>query len=197
MLDVDGTIYQTLDLKERAWHATTSNDRSIGVEIANMGAYPVGGKNPFAEWYGTNAAGETILTIPKRFGDGGIRTKNFVGRPARKEPVYGKIQGEDLIQYDYTPEQYAALTKLTAALSKVFPKLKCDYPKDAQGKLIPHKLPDDELENYQGVLGHYHIQSNKNDPGPAMDWEKVVGGAKKILGGSGDNRRHSPRAREG
>src|SRR3954464_5598425 len=30
MLDVDGTIYQTLDLKERAYHATTSNDRSIG-----------------------------------------------------------------------------------------------------------------------------------------------------------------------
>ena len=38
LLDVDGTVYQTLDLKERAWHATTSNDRSIGIEIANIGA---------------------------------------------------------------------------------------------------------------------------------------------------------------
>ena len=45
MLDLDGTIYQTLDLKERAWHATTSNSRSVGIEIANMGAYPVNGKN--------------------------------------------------------------------------------------------------------------------------------------------------------
>jgi hypothetical protein len=27
MLDVDGTVYQTLDLKERAWHATSSNSR--------------------------------------------------------------------------------------------------------------------------------------------------------------------------
>src|SRR6185436_10066958 len=35
MLDVDGTIYQTLDLKERAWHATSSNTRSVGIEIAN------------------------------------------------------------------------------------------------------------------------------------------------------------------
>jgi N-acetyl-anhydromuramyl-L-alanine amidase AmpD len=43
MLDLDGTIYQTLDLKERAWHATTSNNRSVGIEIANMGAYPVNG----------------------------------------------------------------------------------------------------------------------------------------------------------
>jgi hypothetical protein len=30
MLDLDGTIYQTLDLKERAWHATTSNARGKG-----------------------------------------------------------------------------------------------------------------------------------------------------------------------
>ena len=39
MLDIDGTIYQTIDLKEQAWHATTSNPRSIGIEIANIGAY--------------------------------------------------------------------------------------------------------------------------------------------------------------
>jgi N-acetylmuramoyl-L-alanine amidase len=182
MLDVDGTIYQTLDLKERAWHATTSNDRSVGVEIANMGAYSVNGKNPFDQWYGTNAAGETILTIPKRLGDGGIRTKDFVGRPAHSEPVRGQIQGSDLVQYDYTPEQYAALTRLTAALCKVFPKMKCQYPVDADGKLIPQKLPDAELEKYQGVLGHYHIQKNKTDPGPALDWERVVGGAQEILG---------------
>jgi N-acetyl-anhydromuramyl-L-alanine amidase AmpD len=182
MLDLDGTIYQTLDLKERAWHATTSNDRSVGVEIANIGGYPAHGKNPFAQWYQTNADGKVFITLPPRFGNGGIRTTNFVGHPARNELVRGTIQGEDLAQYDYTPEQYAALTKLTAALCKIFPKLKCDYPKDADGKLIPRKLPDDELKNYQGVLGHYHIQTNKTDPGPAFDWERVIGGAQRILG---------------
>ncbi len=183
MLDLDGTIYQTLDLKERAWHATTSNDRSIGVEIANIGAYPANGKNQFDQWYQTNSNGKVFITIPKRFGDGGIRTPNFVGHPVRNEPVRGIIQGEDLAQYDFTREQYAALTKLTAALCKIFPKLKCRYPVDAQGKLIPQKLPDDELNNYSGVLGHYHIQTNKNDPGPAFDWERVIGGANKILEG--------------
>jgi N-acetylmuramoyl-L-alanine amidase len=181
LLDLDGTIYQTLDLKERAWHATTSNDRSIGVEIANIGAYPTGGKNPFAQWYRTNDAGQTIITVPERFGDGGIRTPGFVGHPARPGPVRGTIQGEDLVQYDYTPQQYAALTKLTAALCKIFPKLKCRYPVDEEGKLIPHKLPAEELEKYQGVLGHYHIQTNKDDPGPAFDWDRVIGGAQKIL----------------
>ena len=181
MLDLDGTIYQTLDLKERAWHATTSNDRSIGVEIANIGAYPASATNDFGQWYHTGTDGQTTITIPERFGDGGLRTKNFVGHPARPLPVRGTIQSDDLVQYDFTPEQYAALTRLTAALCKVFPKLKCRYPVDAEGKLIPHKLPADELKNYQGVLGHYHIQTNKNDPGPAFDWERVIGGANKIL----------------
>ena len=195
MLDLDGTIYQTLDLKERAWHATTSNDRSIGVEIANMGAYPADGKNPFDQWYQPDTNGQTRITIPERFGDGGLRTKNFTGHPARPAPVRGTIQGDDLVQYDFTPEQYAALTKLTAALCKVFPNLKCGYPLDAQGKLVPQKLPDAELENYQGVLGHYHIQTNKNDPGPAFDWERVVGGAQKILAAEA-RPQLSPRAME-
>ena len=181
MLDLDGTIYQTLDLKERAQHATISNDRSVGVEIANIGAYPVAGENPFAEWYKTNAAGKVFISLPERFGDGRIRTTNFIGHPAHNEPVRGVIQGEDLLQYDFTPEQYAALTKLTATLCRIFPKLKCQYPVDAEGKLIPHKLPDDEWQRYSGVLGHYHVQTNKDDPGPAMDWERVIGGARKIL----------------
>jgi len=182
MLDLDGTIYQTLDLKERAWHATTSNDRSIGIEIANMGAYRAGGKNPFDRWYRTDTNGVTVITIPERQGDGGILTPNFQGRPARPEPVRGNVQGQDLEQYDYTPEQYAALTRLTATLCKVFPKLKCRYPIDADGKLITKKLPDDELNAYQGVLGHYHVQKNKTDPGPALNWDEIIGGARALMG---------------
>jgi N-acetyl-anhydromuramyl-L-alanine amidase AmpD len=187
MLDVDGTIYQTLDLKERARHATTSNNRSVGVEIANIGAYGVGEKNPLGEWYQTNAAGETVLTIPARLGDGGVRTRGFAGHPERPEPIHGNIQGQDLVQYDFTPEQYAALIKLTATLCQVFPKIKCDYPRDASGLLVPRKLPDDVLNNYQGVLGHYHIQTNKVDPGPAFQFDLVIDGARKILYPKGKN----------
>lgn len=184
MLDVDGTIYQTLDLKERAWHATTSNDRSVGIEIANMGAYRPGAKNPFAEWYATNAAGATVMTIPKRFGPSPVRDPNFAGGPARPAPVEGMVQGETLIQYDFTPQQYEALTKLTAALCRVFPGIRCDYPRDDEGHLINHKLSDEELAIYQGVIGHYHIQKNKTDPGPALQWDKVIDGARRIMDGA-------------
>jgi N-acetylmuramoyl-L-alanine amidase len=181
MLDIDGTIYQTLDLKERAWHATTSNTRSVGIEIANMGAYGNAEKNPLGNWYRHETNGQTTLTIPPKLGDGGVRTRGFVGHPARPELIKGNIQGRDVVQYDFTPQQYAALVKLTATLCKVFPKITCEYPKDASGNLITHKLPDDELNHYQGVLGHYHIQTDKVDPGPAFKWDYVIGNARRMM----------------
>jgi len=97
--------------------------------------------------------------------------------------VTGTIQGKELVQYDFTPEQYQALVRLTATLSTVFPKIKCAYPKDAKGKLVPEKLPEDELDKYQGVLGHFHIQTNKTDPGPAFQWDYVIGNARKLMNG--------------
>jgi N-acetyl-anhydromuramyl-L-alanine amidase AmpD len=27
-------------------------------------------------------------------------------------------------------------------------------------------------------VGHYHIQKNKTDPGPAFDWSRIVEGAR-------------------
>jgi len=181
MLDLDGTIYQTLDLKERAWHATSSNTRSVGIEIANVGAYSSNEADAFQRWYETNTNGQTQIKIPAELGNGGIRTPGFVGHPARSEPVTGEIQGKTLVQYDFTPEQYRALVCLTAALCKVFPKLPCDFPRDAEGKLVREKLPDQELERFQGLLGHYHVQRNKVDPGPAFDWEKIIGGARELI----------------
>lgn len=182
MLDLDGTLYQTLDLKERAWHATTSNSRSIGIEIANMGAYGREENTPLEKWYAKDASGKTRITLPENLGDGGIRTRNFVGRPARNEPVTGEVQGRTLTQYDFTPEQYKALAHLTATLCKVLPKIKCDYPRDEQGKLVLKKLDDATLEKFEGVIGHYHIQTNKTDPGPALDWDKLLGNARALMG---------------
>ena len=181
MLDLDGTIYQTLDLKERAWHATVSNTRSVGIEIANMGAYGPRETNTLSQWYAKDSDGKTRVTIPPVYGDGGIRTPGFVARPARPEPVRGTIQNHDLVQYDFTPEQYQALIKLTATLCTVLPKIRCDYPRDAAGQVLPHKLPDAQLKDYQGVLGHYHIQTDKTDPGPALQWDYLIDHARRLM----------------
>jgi N-acetylmuramoyl-L-alanine amidase len=181
MLDVDGTIYQTLDLKERARHATISNARSIGIEIANMGAYSVKDKDALEKWYEARDGGEIRLKASRPYNDIGVRTPDFIGRPARNELIVGNVQGQELAQYDFTPEQYESLIKLTATLCKIFPNIKCDYPKDDDGKLIPKKLDDSDWRAYQGILGHYHVQLNKTDPGPAFQWDKVIDGAKELL----------------
>jgi N-acetylmuramoyl-L-alanine amidase len=181
MLDLDGTIYQTLDLKERARHASIANTRSIGIEMANLGAYGATEKSPLPDWYHHDAFGRTVITLPKQGGPPPQRTPHFAARPARRGPVEGEVQGRLLSQYDFTPRQYKALARLTAALCAIFPRLACDYPRDADDKLVAHKLSDAQFQAYHGVLGHYHIQANKIDPGPALQWDYVIGEARRLL----------------
>lgn len=179
MLDVDGTIYQTLDIKDRAWHATKANHRSIGIEIANIGAYGPDDEHVLDEWYTTDANG-TRMTLPSRFGDGGVRTRGFVARPDRPEPVRGTINGRELLMYDLTPEQHDSLARLIATLNAVFPGMPIDAPREATGAVADAVLSDDEFDAFAGVLGHYHVQDNKVDPGPAFDWERVLASARAI-----------------
>jgi N-acetylmuramoyl-L-alanine amidase len=181
MLDLDGTVYQTLDLKERARHATIANTRSVGIEIANLGSYGATENSPLANWYKKDAKGRTIITLPKQGGPPPQRTPHFVARPVRRELVAGEVQGRELSQYDFTRQQYRSLAKLTAALCTVFPRLTCDYPREADGKLMTHKLPAEMFRQYHGVLGHYHIQTNKVDPGPALQWDYVIGEARRLM----------------
>ena len=181
MLDLDGTIYQTLDLKERARQASIANTRSVGVEIANLGAYAATENSPLPNWYRKDPWDRTIITLPKQRVPPPQRTPHFAPRPARRKLITGEVRGQQLSQYDFTPQQYRALAKLTASLCAIFPRLNCDYPRDPDGKLVTHALTADQFRDYHGVLGHYHIQTNKVDPGPALQWDYVIGEARRWL----------------
>jgi N-acetylmuramoyl-L-alanine amidase len=180
MLDLDGTIYQTLDVKEGAWHATVANGRSIGIEIANIGAYPPGGPSPLDHWYQVGAGGRVRINVPEPPEQSGLRDRTAVSRPARDQPVIGTIQGQLLRQYDFTDRQYESLIRLTATLCTLFPRIRCDYPRDASGALVRAKLAESELVRYQGILGHFHVQANKVDPGPAFQWDRLIEGARDL-----------------
>jgi N-acetyl-anhydromuramyl-L-alanine amidase AmpD len=86
--------------------------------------------------------------------------------------------------YDLTPEQYDSLIKLTAALCTIFPKLECDYPRDPNGELITTTLPQDAYESFSGIVGHFHLTEGKIDPGPALQWDRLVHEARAIMRGS-------------
>ncbi len=179
MLDLDGTIYQTLDLKERAWHAGTANDRSVGIEIANIGAYP--NMKTLNEWYAHDEDGQPYVTFPDWLGETGIRTPDFVARPARNDVVTDRINGRQLHQYDFTDAQYESLIKLTATLCQVLPRIRPDYPRDADGKLCRTVLSKDEMASFSGLIGHWHVTDVKVDPGPAFDWERLLNGVHRYV----------------
>ena len=173
LLDLDGTLYQTLDLAERARHAGGANDRSIGIEIAHEG--PLELHPDLAARY--RKEGErTVLDLGERASD--LRTKGFVVRPARAEPVSGRIQQKVYTQYDFTDEQYRTLARLLEALSRLFPRVALEAPRDAAGALRLEALSREELAAFRGVLGHFHVTSAKQDPGPAFDWARALGGTR-------------------
>jgi N-acetylmuramoyl-L-alanine amidase len=184
MIDLDGTIYQTLDLKERAWHATRSNDRSVGVELANIGAFPAAQASLLDRWYTRDERGVRV-TIPPEQGDGGQRDLRAVLRPARGGPVQGEIHGVTLVQQDFTPQQYESLEHLAATLCTVLPLIRCDCPRDESGRPLARSLTDAEWNGYRGLLGHCHVQENKRDPGPAFQWDPFVSRARRLMGSSG------------
>lgn len=179
MLDLDGTVYQTLDLAERAWHAGTANDRSVGVEIAHYGAY--NSPEKASAWYALDEKGYPYVKFPESFTRRELLTPDFIARPARKEIIEGEINGSKRYQYDFTSEQYEALGKLTAALHRVLPGIELAVPRGPDGQIIGDVLSDEQLKNFRGLVGHWHITKQKQDPGPAFDWDRVLSRARWTL----------------
>lgn len=171
LLDLDGTLYQTLDLVHTAWHARQANSRSIGVEIAHPGAFDPD-SDELGRWYELDDSGPRQI-VPATAGATGLRTSGFVARPARREPVRGRIQGRELVQHDYTAEQYRALWFLCLGLSRIFPRLPLIVPRDARGLVRERVLPPAAFSSFRGILGHHHVSEDKTDPGPAFDWSAL------------------------
>jgi N-acetyl-anhydromuramyl-L-alanine amidase AmpD len=181
LLDLDGTIYQTLDLRERAFHARDVNDESVGIEIANIGAMST--PKLLEAWYGPDESGSIRNLFPAHARLGAQRRKDVIPRPARPSPVAGPIHGSKFVQYDFTEEQYVALTKLLAGLATALPRIRLEAPTDRRGRVLTGRLDAASIARFQGVLGHHHVDEKKFDPGPAFDWERVLEDARALLAG--------------
>ncbi|MEC9047065.1 MAG: peptidoglycan recognition family protein [Planctomycetota bacterium] len=181
LLDVDGTIYQTLDVKERAWHATIANNGSVGIEIAHPGAWLSPLNADMRRWYEQDQDGWR-MRFPAWMAETGVRTPDFVPRPARPQFVSGFVQGEEYHQFDFTAEQYEALALLLAGLNQALPRIQLEAPRDIDGGVADRALSPDALLRFDGVVGHYHVQTNKQDPGPAFQWERVLAEARSLRG---------------
>lgn len=179
LLDTDGTIYQTLDLQEQAHHATYANSYSIGIEIAHPGCWPRERHPDMLRWYEQDEQG-WFMKFPGFLGETGIRTPGFVPRPDRNFVVSGPIHGKTYYQLDFTNEQYGALARLCATLHRVFPRIRLEAPRDASGQVSTTNLSKEQMAEFEGIVGHFHVQANKQDPGPAFQWERLLQQARAL-----------------
>jgi N-acetylmuramoyl-L-alanine amidase len=159
LVDNDGTIYQTLDLALCGFHGSEYNPISIGVELCNRGDAK---KEPH---YYDNV---------KRY-------------PDRREVKAIKVQGSNVLSYDFTKKQYEAMADLAKALRKILPNLPVEYPQEAPGvqawKLLRRNAYGDERYacwDYSGYIGHYHMTTRKWDPGP-FDFKAFCEGLRGAL----------------
>ncbi|MCA9222413.1 MAG: N-acetylmuramoyl-L-alanine amidase, partial [Planctomycetales bacterium] len=154
------------------------NDRSVGIEIANMGAY----EDPaeLDQWYTRASDNRVVFNPPLSDGATGLRTTPFTATPARPEVVQGRIHDRDLNQYDLTDAQYASLIRLTATLCRVLPRIRAEGPRDGAGAIRRDVLSDAELAAFRGIVGHYHLTEEKIDPGPALDWDRLIAGVRRL-----------------
>ena len=62
----------------------------------------------------------------------------------------------------------------------MFPRIRLEVPRNPDGTVRTTALPEAELRAFEGIVGHLHVQSNKVDPGPAMDWEGLLREARSL-----------------
>jgi hypothetical protein len=133
-------------------------------------------------WYDQDERG-WFMKYPKWIGETGVRTPAFVPRPDRTSVIAGTIHGKEYWQLDYTAAQYRALAHLCAALHRLFPRVRLEVPRAPDGSVLTTQLPAAELLAFDGIVGHFHVQQNKTDPGPAFQWERVLADARALLAG--------------
>lgn len=85
----------------------------------------------------------------------------------------GVINGGRVKALGYTEAQYESLIAVLEGLFTMFPTIKRQVPVDANGRILRNKLA---VPDFKGVVGHYHVQANRWDPGPGFDWERIIVG---------------------
>lgn len=153
LMDDDGTIYQTLDLFEKAWHGGNCNPMAVGIEIANRA---VAGRFP----------GAYDKASQKKY------------RVAPRQVYRETINGQSILGFGYNDAQYRALIKLGIGMVEIFPQIggaSADFPRDSSGAVVRHLI--DKPTKHTGFICHYNASSHKIDP-IAFDHERFLLGVR-------------------
>jgi len=146
ILDDDGVLYQTLDLREKAWHGGSCNSISVGIEIDSRADAR---KRPYAY----DAAHRRKY---------GVRERRIVS---------DTINGYKFLGFDYNDAQYGTLIRLAKAMTAIFPLIRPAFPSDGQGRVIKRTLGNPK--GHAGFICHYHLTKSKWDP-VSFDYDRLL-----------------------
>ena len=146
------TLYQTLDVKEVAWSHGPLNSNGAGVEICYM---------PQA-WENTNLYSEA-------------NRKKY--KVPEHQIVEDTIQGRQIKVFAPTQAQINTVECLLHTVCLVL-DLPAAFPRDLQGNIIKSALSDPK--SHRGLLGHFNITVQKNDPA-GIDLKSVENNVKSKL----------------
>lgn len=138
ILDDNGVLYQTLDVKEKAWHGGANNSQSIGIEIDSRAS-----ANRFPDAYDPYHQ----------------KKHNVAPRKIRKD----NVQGMWVDGFEYNDKQYNTLIRLGIVLVEIFPEIAkgFDFPRE-NGTIIKSVL--NRPKQHSGFICHYNTNKSKWDP---------------------------------
>ena len=145
LIDNDGTIYQTMDINDVAYHAgsRTWNNKSIGVEISNA-YYP-----KHQDWYKRNVGEERPLIT-----DAVVHGKKL-------DPFTG-----------FYPQQLDALKALMRAVNKAT-GIPLQAPLDRSKGTNTTVSKKAASGRFEGFVSHYHLTNRKIDCA-GLDLKKLL-----------------------
>ncbi len=133
-LDGISTIYQCIDIKDAGWSHGPLNRQGSGVEIAY---HPEAWENP-------NLYSKANI-------------EKFAVQP--HEIIIDKVFKADKKVFAPTEAQVKAVIRLMWGYSELFPYVRAEFPKDADGKIIRGIVPEPK-----GFLLHSNFNPQKCDP---------------------------------
>ena len=145
LIDNDGTIYQTMDMNDVAYHAGSRkwNDASIGVEISN--AYYL----QHQDWYVKQGLGK---------------------RPVMRDAV---VHGQKLDPFlGFYPQQIQALRALMRAVNKAT-GIPLQAPLDRSKRTNTTVSKKCASGRFEGFISHYHLTNKKIDCA-GLDLDKIL-----------------------
>ncbi|NOZ00823.1 MAG: N-acetylmuramoyl-L-alanine amidase, partial [Deltaproteobacteria bacterium] len=98
--------------------------------------------------------------------------------PGRERSAVRVINGVSYQSWNYTEEQYRSLIAVLRVLVEVL-GIETVFPVGEDGRILYLVLDSPPASQFRGIQCHWHSSAEKWDPGPGLDWERIIAGLRR------------------